>query len=521
MVHDNTKSFKSMKFLKKLSLLLCFAMLQVASTGQSISYYVDALNGNDANTGTLNAPWQTLDKVSMTTFLAGDNIYFKRGTIYTGCVSINGDGTSNNPITIGAYGTGNAPSFTNPDNNNNNGNAMQIRGAYHIVENLYFHHTASAPSGDVTFEEVWEIGALHVSLGNDFVIIRNNEFAHNAKAIQSYSENSLITNNYIHDVNTTQQNGFLSDPYWGPIGIHLGIGNQEVSYNIIENMYAQGGAFSADGGAIEVDDGRNHKDNIYIHHNTTQHNMGFLEVSYWDDIAMMSSNNVVVEYNVSRDYQSFLLWWAPTNGSTVKNNTIIRDDNQVQGNWNAVFILDVPPGNINLTKNIVVVDNDQTEAIFIDGFDGAVDDVNHTDNCYWNADGGSINLGQTFGSGEINADPLFLDYTNGNYYLQANSPAFTWGALHNPTTGGIADLEISNQCMTLYPNPVVDHFMLIGDFQHYTIQIVDSNGVTYADLSNQTSPIDINISNLPQGLYFIQVRNLTNNDLCIQHIIKM
>lgn len=394
----------------------------------SNSYYIDAIGGNDNNDGTMNHPWQSLSKISSTTFLPGDNIYFKRGTSYNGCVTINGNGSPNLPITVGAYGIGNAPRFTNPNYAVNKGNAMRVRGDYQIIENLYFHHTAPAPPSASSFEEVWELGALHISIGNDHVIIRNNEFANVPKAIQSYSQNSLITANYIHDANMDQENGFLQNPYWGPIGIQLGIGNQEVSHNRIENMYAVGGAFVADGGAIEIDDGRNHKNNIHIHHNKTYHNMGFTEISYWDDIDFMESNNMVIEYNLSRDYQSFLLWWAPTHNSVVKNNTIIRDDNEVKGNWNAVFILDAPPGDVHLTKNIVVVDNDQTESIFIQGFDGAVNDVNHTDNCYWNVAGGNINLGLSQLSGEIFTDPMFISYTDKNYFLQTNSPASGWGA---------------------------------------------------------------------------------------------
>jgi len=394
----------------------------------SQSYHVDALSGNDINDGTIDQPWQSLDKVTETLFIPGDTIFFKRGTSYNGSVTINGDGTDTQRITIGAYGVGIAPRFTNPDYNVNSGNAMQIRGDYHIVENLYFHHTAPATSNASSFEEIWGVGALHVSLGNDHVIVRNNEFANVPKAIQSYSQYSLITENYIHDANMDQENGFLQDPYWGPIGIQLGIGNQEVSYNRIENMYAVGGAFVADGGAIEIDDGRNHKDNIHIHHNKTLHNMGFMEVSYWDDIAFMQSNNVKVEYNLSRDYQSFLLWWAPTNNSLVKNNTILRDDNEITGNWNAVIIMDVPPGHLEFTKNIVVVDNDQTESVFIQGFDGAVDDVIHTDNCYWNANGGSIDLGLPLGYGEIFTDPLFVNYIDKNYHLQSTSTVIGWGA---------------------------------------------------------------------------------------------
>lgn len=43
---------------------------------------------------------------------------------------------------------------------------------------------------------------------------------------------------------------------WGPIGIRLGMGNQEVSWNEIRNYHSMGGEWGGDGGAIEIDDGR-------------------------------------------------------------------------------------------------------------------------------------------------------------------------------------------------------------------------------------------------------------------------
>jgi hypothetical protein len=399
------------------------------STGPN--YYIDSISGSDDNNGTSEeSPWQSLDKVSSITFQAGDNIYFKRGSSYSGCVTINGDGTADNPITISAYGNGDAPSFTNTNRMVSNGNAMRIRGDYQIVENLHFHHTASAWD-DSDFEQVWSVGALHVSLGNDHVIIRNNEFANNAKAIQSYSEYSVITQNYIHDGNSAQSNGFLSSPYWGPIGIHLGIGNQEVSYNTIENMYVAGGEWGADGGAIEIDDGRNHKDNIHIHHNTTEHNMGFLEVSWWADIAKISSTNITIYHNVSRDYQNFVLWWAPTSNSTIESNTIIRTDNELYGPFDGVFFFDVRPADVTITKNIIVTDNDLGEKVFIKGWGGGIYDTIHTNNCYWDVDDGNVDLGISWGPGEIVADPLFVDFNGGDYRLLPDSPAAGWGAGSN------------------------------------------------------------------------------------------
>lgn len=393
------------------------------------SYYIDSQDGNDDNRGTSEeSPWQSIDKVSKITFQPGDTIFFKRGSSYSGTVTINGDGNPSASITVSAYGTGPAPSFTNPDFSVGYGNAMQIRGDHIIVENLYFHHTAPAPDKS-GFAIVWSVGALHVGLGNDHVIIRNNEFAYIPKAIQSYSEYSLITNNYIHDSNLEQSDGMLSAPWWGPIGIQLGIGNQEVSFNTIENMYAIGGEFNADGGAIEIDDGRNHKDNIHIHHNTTHSNMGFIEISWWDDFEKMPSSNVTIDHNVSHDYQDFVLWWAPTSNSTIESNTIIRTNNQFTGPFDGVFFIDAPPGDILITKNIIVTDKDLTEAIYVRGFDGGVYDVTHTDNCYWDVVDGNVDLGVPLGPGEIESDPLFMDWERGDYHLQPESPAAGWGAL--------------------------------------------------------------------------------------------
>ena len=419
--------------IEKPHVVLIFVALALMTNCQTpytgLDYYIDSVSGSDDNTGTVeNSPWKSLAKVSRITFQPGDKILFKRGSSYSGCVTINGDGTEINPITISTYGAGDAPRFTNPDVDDSNGNAMRIRGDYHIVENLYFHHTAPAKD-NVGFVEVWAVGALHISLGNDHVIIRNNEFAYNAKAIQSYSEYSLITNNYIHDGNPDQSGGFLSAPYWGPIGVHLGIGNQELSYNTITNMYVAGGEWGGDGGAIELDDGRNHKDNIHIHHNTTLHNMGFMEVSWWDDIVKISSNNVTVDHNISRDYQDFVLWWAPTTNSTISNNTIIRTDNELTGPFDGVFFFDHPPSNVIITKNIIVSDNDLDKMIYVEDFDGGVYDTIRENNCYWDVEDGKVELGLNWGPGEIEANPLFVDFDGGDYSLLPGSPAAGWGAV--------------------------------------------------------------------------------------------
>ena len=420
------------------------------TTGVLREFYVDSVSGDDQNAGTTEeSPWKTLAKVSSRTFRPGDGVFFKRGSEYSGCVTINGDGNADNPITVGAYGSGSPPSFTNPDKTTCSGNAMRIRGDYHVVQDLYFHHAASSLPG-ASFTSVWAVGALHVDLGNDHVIIRNNEFSHNAKAIQSSSEHSLITNNYIHDANELEQEGFLSAPYWGPIGIHLGIGNQEISHNTIENMYAEGGEWGGDGGAIEIDDGRNHKDNIHIHHNRTVHNMGFLEISWEHDIAQMPTSNVLIEYNVSLDYQDFVFWWADDSRSRISNNTIIRTHSLEGMAEDTVFVLDGQ--DISISDNIIVTRDDMWNLVFTgDGKDSSV----HTNNCYWNIDDGPVKLGVEPGIGEFTADPQFVDFDGGDFLLLPGSPAEGLGAFGD---GSVEDTEDEDSKEALPTNfePVED-----------------------------------------------------------------
>ncbi len=95
------------------------------------------------------------------------------------------------------------------------------------------------------------------------------------------------------------------------------------------------------------------------------------------------------------------------------------------------------------------------------------------------------------------------------------------GAKVVDVTTTATDLEVQSNCLTLYPNPTNGFFKIQGDFTNYTIQILSSSGALYQDLSAQSSPIEIDISTLPNGLYFIKVFNDLNNDNCIQQIIKM
>jgi hypothetical protein len=290
-------------------------------------YYIDSENGHDSNNGRFpEKAWKNHNKISTITFQPGDIIAFKKGSQFSGPIEFSGSGTESDPILITSYGEGQKPRFTNPDDSNLNGNCIRIKGSWIIVENLHFHDTPGTQNNN-RLKSIFKMGALLNAEGANHNIIRNNDFTNVTKGIQSTGEYTLITENYIEGVpHSLWWNGGFGS--WGPMGIQLGIGNQELSYNIIKNFLSTESGYGSDGGAIELDDGRFHKDNVYIHHNYTEGNAGFLESSWTHDYNpfVQEVNNLRVAFNVSYDGQNWLFMWAPCHDCYIDNNTVIRNN---------------------------------------------------------------------------------------------------------------------------------------------------------------------------------------------------
>jgi len=88
-------------------------------------------------------------------------------------------------------------------------------------------------------------------------------------------------------------------------------------------------------------------------------------------------------------------------------------------------------------------------------------------------------------------------------------------------TTDLADLEVDDNCIVLYPNPTLGHFKINGQTGNYSIQILGPDGSIYQNLTGQSMPIDINLNVLPSGVYSIRVMNTNNNNLHLQQIIKL
>jgi hypothetical protein len=401
--------------LKTLLILLFFSYTIVAS---GKAYYLNSLIGLDTNSGTsATSPWKTLSRAKTAPLQAGDTLFFARGSLFTGGLEITSSGSEGQPIVLTAYGSGHSPKFSNPDRSILNGNAIRLSGNYLVVDGLYFYDCAAAPDNDASYTDIWDVGAIRIMAGASHCTIRNCEFSNCPKGIQSTGEYALITKNYLHSANKRP----LSSPGWGPIAIQMGNSHQEVSYNIIKDYYFIGGEFGADGGALELDDGRNPKTDIYIHHNYSCSNMGFLEVSWFADIAKTETYDLRIAYNVSDDYQDFVMLWAPTHETFIENNTIFRRQHIKNAIVPTVFLCDY--GGVTIRNNIIVIDS------IIQVYTGK-GEQDHTCNLYWSLDTSLPNIGATLLATEkYNIDPRFSEKKKeeSDYSLKRISPAIDQG----------------------------------------------------------------------------------------------
>lgn len=402
-----------MKFV--IAICLCIGLWPASgliASGQT-GFYV-APGGNDNNPGTKENPWKTLQRVSEADLAAGDTVYFARGGRYGGGLLIKSSGTSAQSIVLTAYGIGKAPRLTNNDYQRINGNIIQIQGSHIIVDGLYFRD--SLPANRTEGVSARLSGAIFINRGADHNIIRNSEFENCPMAIQVYGEHCLITQNYIHDCNM-----FLAYPGWGPVGIMVATSHNEISYNRIENYVAIGGAFEADGGAIEIDDSNIPKENIFVHHNYSVGNEGFLEIIDGD------IKNVRVSHNISDDFQEFIFFWGGKD-CLVENNTVLctRPSNS---RVRVVFSF-AHANEVMVRNNIFVVANGLQVFAGDSVYSADKYDQPRENNIYFSLDGSQKNpCGKLLGKGEIIADPLFVNLKGGNYHLQPGSPAVDAGVL--------------------------------------------------------------------------------------------
>ena len=208
-VVDEAKAFKAnaSEDTKQREIRLMTAKLQEAMedlisihepTGD-VTYYVDAVNGDDSNDGTTpETAWKTLTKASSIRKLTeGGSILLKAGCVWNGeqLEVKNATGTEENPIVIGSYGEGADP-VINGNGANWSADSKEELAAVHIYnsENIIIENLEITNWDSSAGEEYAQSSKLLSGL-----VVENKDAGE--------LENVVIRNNKIHDVNGRMAGG--------------------------------------------------------------------------------------------------------------------------------------------------------------------------------------------------------------------------------------------------------------------------------------------------------------------------
>jgi polysaccharidase protein len=131
---------------------------QEQDSKMATTYYVDSATGSDSNAGTsASAPLQSMAAVEALQLQPGDTVLFARGTSYDAGLDVKWSGSPTNPITFGAYGTGEPPVIGDTTTGIYGSKTQNI-----VVEDLAISHV----SGNAIFAlgaSSWTVQNVHVT----------------------------------------------------------------------------------------------------------------------------------------------------------------------------------------------------------------------------------------------------------------------------------------------------------------------------------------------------------------------
>ncbi len=263
----------------------------------ALNYYVSS-SGNDANNGTsTSSAWQTLSKVnsSMSSFVAGDVISFKRGDTFTGRLILTKSGVSGNPIIFTNYGSGNIPVFLYPLPD---GTPSKDRSIIYCFQKLYitvngiklFDNTIDPNDRTITANVAFGVeldGASHVTIKNcDMSLVGTGVY------IADGTDNNTVDSCTIHNLRMIV-NTVGGDDDYGANGVIISGSNNVITNNYFLNCWANSYDYTYDGGAVEIY-GSSVNGNI-IMYNTAVGCDGFMEIGSGNS---GTCNNTLCAYNL-------------------------------------------------------------------------------------------------------------------------------------------------------------------------------------------------------------------------------
>ncbi|MFB4282847.1 MULTISPECIES: right-handed parallel beta-helix repeat-containing protein [unclassified Nonomuraea] len=357
------------------------------------TYYVDSRSGDDAAAGTsAAAAWKSLANVNAAELKPGDTVSFKRGSSFTGPLTLEANGTAARPIVVRAYGSGALARISGGE-----ADCVVVKGNHWRISGL--RASGCRWSG-------FEVGGD----SNELAGVQADRNIAGVYVTPSGSRNT-IRDSVLTDNNRMSVNDDGGDNDSGAFGVLLNGDDNVVTGNTITGSFAKSEDYGTDGAAVEIFNG----DRNRVTHNTSRNNETFTELGAQKG---KTATGNLFAFNVvtsSRSRGSFLITRGPRHivgpvkGTVAVHNSVYLPAADTIG-WSCHD--GCSPSILKLRNNVILVGG---EAGWEDG--AGADEA------------GSVYKGRTarfkLGPKSVMADPKFVSRTD--LRLRPGSPALGRG----------------------------------------------------------------------------------------------
>jgi len=391
--------------MKKIAFFLILILLLVFPV-MATDYYVKN-GGNDELDGQSDGnAWETIAKVNSTAFSQNDTINFKRGSAWSGTrLTCDNSGTEGNVVTYQAYDSGVLPILENAVGTDRviwiSADWVKIR--YLQLQDAHFDGVYVAPGADNNIIEYCELTDL-------------------GTGIQVRGQYTLIQYNYFHDLKMVVNTPGGDDDY-GAVGIWFkdNASGGEACYNTFYRCRAESEDYGYDGGVLEFFL-TGTVSGIKFHHNRSEECNGFLETGGSGGTGLVQ--DLEIYYNICSENYGENTFCFHTSGTfsvdhdniQVYNNTFVDTRDYASPKYSFISFGDDTVASDFLFRN---------NAIYLLDWWYVCDSDNqtwlwtHEYNCHYIP---NASLGFTMSTGEITADPKFVNVGGEDYRLESDSP---------------------------------------------------------------------------------------------------
>ncbi|GAB2921683.1 right-handed parallel beta-helix repeat-containing protein [Nonomuraea fastidiosa] len=227
-----------------------------ASAKAGTTYYVDSRAGDDSADGTSErTAWKTLANVNAAELKPGDTIAVKRGSTFTGPLTLEADGTAAKPIVVRAYGKGPLAKIGGTEDD-----CVIVKGDYWRISGLRASGCRWAG---------FRLDGRRIELSG----VKADRNIAGVMVAPSGSHNT-IRDSVLTDNNRMSVNDSGGDNDSGAFGVLLNGDDNLVTGNTITGSYAKSKDYGTDGAAVEIFNG----DRNVVTHNIARDNDTFTEL---------------------------------------------------------------------------------------------------------------------------------------------------------------------------------------------------------------------------------------------------